>query len=378
MTKTPAVELRDVKFRRNGRLLLDVPSLRVTGHETLSVIGPNGAGKTTLLRVLSLLDRPQDGTIIHDGDEIHSGGDALKRRRRLAMVMQQPLLRNTSVWENVATGHHFRHTPKAEASRMIGEWLDRFGISHLADRNARRLSGGEAQRVNMARGLVLEPDLLLLDEPFNGLDQPTRLALLDDLWRILKEIQTTTILVTHDRAEAQALGSTVAVMLEGKVEQEGTPEEVFSAPRTEKIAAFVGVENVLSGRVIESSNGLTEMSVGRGHVTLIGEFPIGEELVLGISPEAIVLEDPTGYATTTSARNRISGTVTRVFEMGAQARVVVDCGFPLVSLITGRSVVDLRLSPGAPIVASFKASAVHVIRNGQLPRSATDRDLIEK
>ncbi|MDP6822131.1 MAG: ABC transporter ATP-binding protein [Dehalococcoidia bacterium] len=365
MTESHAIELIDVRVWKNRRLILDVPSLKLPTHETFSVIGPNGAGKTTLLRIISLLDRPGEGQVLHAGQRISSGRETLRRRRRLAMVMQQPALRNSSVWENVLTGHRFRHTPKDIASRKVGEWLERLGISHLSDRNARRLSGGEAQRVNMARGLVLEPDLLLLDEPFNGLDQPTRLALMDDLWRILQEIRTSTVLVTHDRGEAQALSSSVAVMLDGKVEQIGDPDQVFTAPRTEEIASFVGVENVLAAKVIESNNGLTTASVGEGLVSLAGEYPTGEDLVLGISPEAVVIEDPSDLGATTSVRNRIPGSVSRLFEMGAQARVVVECGFPLVSLVPGSSVVDLRLSPGAQVVASFKASAVHVIRSGR-------------
>ncbi|HCV28634.1 MAG TPA: ABC transporter ATP-binding protein [Dehalococcoidia bacterium] len=373
MSESPTVELIDVKVWKNRRLILDVPALNLPAGETFSVIGPNGAGKTTLLRIISLLDRPQSGQVFHDGEMINSGRDTLKRRRQLAMVMQNPLLRNASVWENVLTGHRFRHTPREVASNKVGEWLERLGISHLADRNARRLSGGEAQRVNMARGLVLEPDMLLLDEPFNGLDQPTRLGLMDDLWQILQEIQTTTVLVTHDRAEAQALSSRVAVMLDGKVEQIGDPEAVFTAPDTEEIANFVGVENILAGEVIESGDGLTTAAVGEGVITLDGQYLPGEELLLGISPEAVVIEDPSGLGSTASVRNRISGVVSRVFEMGAQARVVVDCGFPLVSLISGGSAEDLRLSPGVQVVASFKASAVHVIRNGEASESTTDR-----
>jgi tungstate transport system ATP-binding protein len=376
MTGKFAVELRDVRVLKNRRLLLNIPSLTLPAHETLSVIGPNGAGKTTLLRTIALLDQPQNGRVFHSGQLISSGSEALRRRRRLALVMQQPHLRNASVRENVATGHRFRHTPRAEASRKVDEWLERLGISDLTERNARELSGGEAQRVNMARGLALEPDLLLLDEPFNGLDQPTKLALMDDLWQILQEIRTTTILVTHDRAEAQALGSTVAVMLDGEIQQIGDPEVVFAAPRTEEIASFVGVENVLTGKVIESSEGLTTVSIGSGRVTLIGEFSVGDELVLGISPEAIVMETPVELPASTSVRNRLAGTVVRVFEMGAQARVVIDCGFPLVSLVTGLSAVDLQLSAGTEVVASFKASAVHVIRSGRATRLEPDSDLI--
>lgn len=361
----PVAELRDVQVERGGRVVLDVPRLPVAQGEILTLMGPNGAGKSTLLRVLGLLERATRGRVFLDGIDFTNHRGALARRRRIALVMQQPLLRNASAWENVATGLRFRHAGRAETRRRVDAYLEQLGIGHLAGRNARTLSGGEAQRVNLARGLVLEPDLLLLDEPFAALDEPTRQALLDDLWGILEGMRTTTVFVTHDRTEALALGGRLAVMIDGRILQVGPSDEVFSMPASEEVAAFVGVENLLTGRVASQEGGLAMVPVGSGEVTVVGEYGVGETLLMGIRPEALVLEPAPHAGAATSARNRLSGPITRIVPTGALARVVVDCGFPLVSLVTRQSVEDLGLSRGVSVHATFKATAVHVIRRGR-------------
>ncbi len=357
-----AAELRDVRVAYGDRVVLDVPHLELERDRTLTIMGPNGSGKSTLLRVVALLERPGSGQVLHDGLPVQNGRDALRRRRRIALVMQQPLFRNASTWENVATGLRFRHVPGREIRRRVAPWLERLGISHLAKQNIRSLSGGEAQRANLARSLVLEPELLLLDEPFTALDSPTRQSLMDDLWEILDQVHTTTVFVTHDRVEAQAMGERLAVMIEGKLRQIGRVDEVFATPSSEEVAAVVGVENVLTGRVAQQSNGLATVMLGRGGVEITGEFAVGDELVMGIRPEAVTLEPLPRSAALTTARNRLPGTITHITPVGAQARIVVDCGFRLVSLVTQQSAADLGLAPGAPVLASFKATAVHVIR----------------
>ncbi len=365
MNTHPAVELRDVSVYRGGRLLLDIPAFEIARNATLAVIGPNGAGKSTLMRVLALLDRPTKGSVFHEGSEVTYRKGMVDQRRRLALIMQRPFLRNSSVRENVATGLRFRRLPGKEINRRVDFWLNKLGISELGEQNARTLSGGEAQRVNIARGLVLEPELLLLDEPFSGLDRPYRLTLLDDLWGILNDIQTTTVFVTHDLGEAHALSQNVAVLLEGRIEQIDSFDAVTTAPASEQVANFVGIENIVTGIVEAISDGLSDVKIGTGSVTVVGEYFEGEELVMGINPDAVVLELPSADVPATSERNRLHGNVSRVVKMGAQARIIADCGFPLVSLVTGRSAAEMNLVSGKPMVASFKAGAIHVIRRGR-------------
>ncbi len=358
----PIAELRDVQVAYQGHVVLEVPHLALETGGTLTVMGPNGSGKSTLLRVLALLERPTRGRVLHNGQMASNSGEALRHRRRLALTMQQPLLRNASTWENVATGLRFRRVPRAETRRRVDTWMERLGIAHLARRNALSLSGGEAQRASLARALVLKPDLLLLDEPFAALDPPTRLSLMDDLGQILHQVRTSTLFVTHDRTEAQILGDRLAVMIGGQLRQVDKTEAVFSAPSSEEVAVFVGVENILTGRVSQHSGSLATVEVAKGKVRVVGEYAVGDVLVMGIPPEAVVLEPLSRQDALTSALNRLPGTVFRITPLGALARVVVDCGFPLVSLITRESALNLALSPGTPVLASVKATAVHVIR----------------
>ncbi|RMF29886.1 MAG: ABC transporter ATP-binding protein, partial [Chloroflexi bacterium] len=222
----PILSLRDVVVVYGGRSVLDVPALDVRLGEVLAVIGPNGAGKSTLLQVMAGLRSPGAGVLRFQG-QVGRAGD-LGYRRRIALVLQEPTLLDASVLTNVTLGLRFRRRPRRKAVEQAVAWLERLGVAHLAHRSARTLSGGEAQRVSLARALVLEPELLLLDEPFSALDAPTRMALLDDLQDLLRETRTTTVFVTHDQDEALRLGDRIAVLLEGRLRQLDLPERVFA------------------------------------------------------------------------------------------------------------------------------------------------------
>ena len=236
--RTPHVQVCDLVIQRGGREILRIDRLTIRRGEILVLVGPNGAGKSTLMTTLALIERPAAGTIELDGAPVDWRNGALAARRRLAIVFQEPLLFDTTVTENVATGLKLRGVSRREQAPRVRHWLERFGIGQLAGRQARTLSGGEAQRVSLARALVLEPELLLLDEPFAALDGPTREALADDLLPLLRETATTTVMVTHDRGEAQELGDRLGVILDGQLAQLDTPERVLAAPASDAVAAF--------------------------------------------------------------------------------------------------------------------------------------------
>lgn len=232
------LELRGLRVQRGGRQVLEVDALTIQQGQTLAVIGPNGSGKSSLLLTLAGLLRPSAGEIRFHGRPLREYSD-LAYRRRLALVLQEPLLLDRPVVDNVALGLRFRGLPRAVVRRRSDEWIARLGLEALRDRRASQLSGGEAQRVSLARAFALQPELLLLDEPFGALDTPTRLHLLDDLQAALALSGTTAVFISHHLDETERLGQRVAILLDGKLRQSGTPREVFNAPADELVRAFV-------------------------------------------------------------------------------------------------------------------------------------------
>jgi tungstate transport system ATP-binding protein len=232
------IEIRDLQIKRNEKIALDVPNLSVEHGETLTVVGPNGAGKSTLLLALARLLKPSQGDILYKGKSINQW-DELEYRRKISFVFQSPLLMDMSVEQNVALGLKFRNTPKEETQERVGKWMKQLGVESLAKRRAGQLSGGEAQRVSLARAFVLEPELLLLDEPFAALDPPTHAKLLEDLSALLKEAHRTAVFVTHNLSEAAKLSHRIAVLVGGKLRQVGTAKQIKSKPADETVAAFL-------------------------------------------------------------------------------------------------------------------------------------------
>jgi molybdopterin-binding protein len=359
----PVVALHGIRVHRAGRTVLDVPELLVDAGQVLAVIGPNGAGKSTLLRIVGLLETPAAGSLRFQGERV-SPADTLAVRRRMASVFQDPLLTDATVGDNVRLGLRFRGADGAGSAPRVGEWLEQLGIAHLAGRQARTLSGGEAQRTALARALVLQPELLLLDEPFSALDQPTREGLIEDMARILRRSRTTTVLVTHDRGEAQALGDRVGVMLDGRLCQVDQAAQVFRAPVSEAVARFVGVETLLACRVRAVSDGVALLEAGAQTIEVAKPAEPGEWVRVCIRPEDVTLSAPRDGAAS-SARNHLGGQVVRMTPSGAHVRVTIDCGFPLVALVTQRSAEELGFAPGRPVTAHFKATAPHLLRHAK-------------
>ena len=351
----PILEARDLRVIRAGREVVRMSGLGINEGETLAVLGPNGAGKTTLLLALAAL-LPAAGEIRFRGTRV---ADPLAFRRRIAVVFQRPLLLDRSVRENAELGLALRGVADRARRDRTSDALARLGIAHLAERPALGLSGGEAQRVSIARAIAVEPEILFLDEPFAALDAPSRESLIADLARVLRARRVTTVLVTHDRDEALSLADRIAVLLDGRVRQLDAAERVFASPADPEVAAFVGVENVLPAQVESLSADLTTLRVAGHLIEVTAEPPAGEDFpLLCVRPDDVVISRD---ASTTSARNSFPGTIVRLEPIGRRVRIVLDCGFPLIANVTVRSARDLRLADGDTVTASFKATLPHLL-----------------
>lgn len=232
------IQIQDLLIHRNGRDVLKIDLLEIARGETMTAVGPNGAGKSTLLLALAYLLKPSRGDILYDGRSLKQWNE-LDYRRRISFVFQAPLLMDMTVEQNVALGLKFRGTPMDETRVRVVKWMEQLGVASLAKRRAGQLSGGEAQRVSLARALVLEPELLLLDEPFAALDPPTRAKLLDDLSALLKQEHRTAVFVTHNLNEAAKLSHRIAVIVGGVLKQVGTARQIKSSPADETVASFL-------------------------------------------------------------------------------------------------------------------------------------------
>lgn len=232
------IQVRDLLIQRNGLDALRIDSLEIQRGETLTVVGPNGAGKSTLLLALARLLQPSRGDILYDGKSLKQW-DELEYRRRISFVFQSALLMDMTVEQNVALGLKFRGVPKEETHERVGKWMKQLGVESLSKRRAGQLSGGEAQRVSLARAFVLEPELLLLDEPFAALDPPTRAKLFEDLSALLKEDHRTAVFVTHNLNDAAKLSHRIAVIVGGILRQVGTAKQIKSKPADDTVKAFL-------------------------------------------------------------------------------------------------------------------------------------------
>ena len=303
-----------VRHRRGGREVLRVDRLAVAAGERLGLLGLNGAGKTSLLRLLAAIDRPTAGEVRVDDVPTARGGPAL--RRRLAYAPQRPLLLSTSVRHNVELPLRYRRAPRSTRQAVATAALTRLGVEHLADRPAHSLSGGEAQRVSLARALACEPDALLLDEPAAGLDTPSRSAFFADVERALADRATTVVLVSHRAEEVLALADRVAVLVAGELRQVAAPDELVARPADAAVAHLVGYENVIDVHVDD-----------RGHVLAAGR-PTGLLAPPGRRPAGLAI-----WATAMRLRDAsqagLPATVSRVTTGPGRHEVTLDAGFEL-------------------------------------------------
>jgi tungstate transport system ATP-binding protein len=279
----------------------------------------------------------------------------------MGMVFQKPAVMNTTVEENVAFGLKFRGVAQAERAGRVRTALDLVGLSHLAGRKATTLSGGEMQRVAVARALVTEPEVLLLDEPTANLDPVSSEVIEELILRVNHERGTTVVMATHDMIQGQRLADRIGVIMNGRLVQVGSSTEIFYQPKGMEIARFVGIDAPLKGIVRTNENGHTGIEIGGETFEAISRCPPGQHVALYIRPEDVTITLPDAGGSRTSVRNQFSGKVTKIMPNGPFVRLAIECGFPVISLITRRSCQDLNIGVGTVVMAGIKATAIHVL-----------------
>ena len=329
----------------------------------LVLFGPSGAGKSTVLRAIAGLGRPDRG-LVQMGDTVwfdaSRGRWVEPQQRRVGYVSQDPaLFPHLTVADNVAYGVADR---SAQArSQATGAIMEALGLEALGERRPGQLSGGEAERVALARALARTPQLLLLDEPFAALDMPTRSHLRRRLRVLIQQLQIPAVLVTHDRIEALAVGDEMVVLADGRVRQVGAVHDIFQRPADRVVARSIGMESVIPALVLGTERGLIELAVGGAKLLAVDtDAAVGQrEVLVCIRAEDVTLERVAPESA--SARNHLSGRIVSVDAEGPLERVVVDCGFPLVALVTRRAREEMGLAEGMAIVAAIKATSIHLV-----------------
>jgi molybdate transport system ATP-binding protein len=315
------------------------------------LFGPSGAGKTTLLRLIAGLERPDSGSILFRGREWFGAKSLTPQERRASFLFQDyALFPHLTVAENIGFGSRSRET----AERL----MEKFGLGEFSRRLPHALSGGQQQRVALARALAAEPALLLLDEPLSALDAGSRARVRQELRRTLLASSVPALLVTHDRAEAIALGDSIAVMVDGAIRQTGSIQDVFRSPADPRVAESLGVENIVAARIVGRESGLLTIAVGGAQLQCVDNGESGPLAACIRAEDVAVTREPHPAS---SARNRLEGVVRSILIEGPLARIEIDCGFPLVSVITAQSAAELALQANDAVCAIVKATSVHLL-----------------
>ncbi len=353
------VDIEGVNLSYGTNHVLKDVNLAIKPGEFFAFLGPSGCGKTTLLRLIAGFNTAQRGEVRIGGRDIST---LPPHRRDVGMVFQSyALWPHMTVRRNVAFGLEERRVPRAEIERRVDAALDLVGLKHLADRRPSQLSGGQQQRVALARTVVIEPKILLLDEPLSNLDAKLRVQMRQELLSLQRKLGLTTIFVTHDQEEANTICDRIAVMEDGKVQQVGTPQDLYDHPANLFVAGFLGTANVLDGAV-RSDGAAGSVFVGNGvtPVALPTSVEAGAAGKLMFRPQNLVIRADGGPPAPGHAR--LTGVIRHREFLGASIRYAVDVGGQLVQVDAPHQAGDALLAPDAPIILDLAADKARFLR----------------
>ena len=341
------LELKNISKAFDGETVLDHISLDIHDNEFVTLLGPSGCGKTTLLRMIGGFEHPDEGEILFMGERLN---DVPSHKRNVNTVFQKyALFPHLNVFENVAFPLRERKLPKAEIREKVQEMLDLVMLGNFADRNVTSLSGGQQQRVAIARALINRPKILLLDEPLGALDLKLRKDMQQELKKIQQSTGITFIFVTHDQEEALSMSDTVVVINEGKIQQIGTPIDIYNEPVNAFVADFIGESNIIDG--IMPDNYKATFS-GHTFDCLDNGFSSNEPVDIVVRPEDVdIVPEVLGM---------LSGVVTQVTFMGVHNEIIVDIeGFKWMIQTTD------SVEVGERIGISLDPDAIHVMKKSK-------------
>lgn len=350
------IKIKNLSLEYPERFGLFIDKLEVKEGDILSVIGPNGAGKTTFLNIIAMFDKPKAGDVEILGQSIFNGKGKLCFRRGMSFVFSRPYLLNRTVYENVCLPLKLRGIADTAAASQM---LEIFKIGHLKNSNALGLSQGESHRVALARAFVTKPKLVLLDEPFLSLDERYKYSLINELRKIIKFSKITAIFVSQDQSEVLSLADTIVVMKDGRILQQGIPQDIFTKPASKEVADFVGVETIIEGVVTKKQDNLCFIKATDKILEAVSIYNADDNVFVCIRPEDVIIS--TQQIEGSSARNHFRAKVSNIQPWGLGYKIGLDCGFNLIAFVTAQSVESLNLETGEEVFASFKATAVHLI-----------------
>ena len=356
-TRSTTVRLHELSKHYGAQLAVDALSLAIEPGSMLALLGPSGCGKTTCLRMIAGLVQPSSGEIFVDGKRITS---TPVHRRNIGLLFQNyALFPHMTVAENVAFGLEARRRPKAETAARVAGALQLVQLSGYADRMPAQLSGGQQQRVALARCLVVEPSLLLLDEPLGALDKSLRESMQVELRALQQRLGITTIMVTHDQDEALTLADRVAIMRNGRLEQLGSPAEVYQRPVSRFVAGFIGMSNFFRGRVERPGYATTPS----GLMLTVADRSVGDDVTIALRPEAVTIEP----AISSTEPDSVLGTVEQVVYRGfiSHTYLRLDNGETLIVFQSNQpgSNSGAPIVPGARVLARWSARSNRVVHD---------------